>query len=173
MNNRTIQTVALEEIYKQNVDGNFPVLLEIYNPDIKWGDDELEQENMYLRIINDTNPVVYKGKHYLPSQFVFTPPTEDGKTVGESSITMSAIDSRIVQMLRSIEIPCKITITAAFAKKDSTYMFYPFDNFKATIPSANYDRTQTNFTLTWKNVMNLQVPRNKATKDQLPSIGEK
>ena len=67
-----IQTVAMEEIWKSQSDGYIPALLEIYNPDIKWNDDSLGQENCYLRVISDTNAVVYKEKKYLPCKFNFT-----------------------------------------------------------------------------------------------------
>ena len=175
MNNKNIQTVAMEEIWKQNTDGHVPVLLEIYNPDIKWDDGSLEQENMYLRVIDDSNPVIYKGNRFLPACFSFTPPEEDGKTVGQASITLSSIDSRVVQMLRSIELQCEITVVAAFAKmateSGKTIMkFYPLDNFKAKMPSATYNRTTAQLSLVYKDVLKLNVPRDMATKNTLPSV---
>lgn len=175
MNEKNIQTIAMEEIWKQSTDGHIPVLLEIYNPDIRWDDGSLEQENMYLRVIDDSNPVTYKGKRYLPARFEFTPPEEDGKTVGQASITLSAIDSRVVQMLRSIELQCEVTVMAAFAKmasKDGKVImkFYPLEQLKAKIPSANYNRTTAQLTLVYKDVLKLNVPRDTATKNILPSV---
>lgn len=175
MNEKNIQTVAMEEIWKQYTDGHVPVLLEIFNPDIKWDDGSLEQENMYLRVIDDSNPVKYKAKRYLPARFTFTPPEEDGKTVGRASITLSAIDSRVTQMLRSIELQCEVTVMAAFAKAVSdkgkvTYKFFPLDYLKAKLPTASYDRITANLNLVFKDVLQLNVPRDKATKDQLPSV---
>ena len=175
MNEKNIQTVALEELWKQNTDGHIPVLLEIFNPDIKWEDDSLDQENMYLRVIDDTNPVVYRGKKYIPARFTYTPPEENGKTVGQASITLSAIDDRVVQMLRSIELQCDVTVMAMFAKEttangNSTYRFLPLDNLRARMPSATYDRITAQLNLSYKDVLKLNVPRDKATKNQLPSV---
>ena len=175
MNNRTIQTVAVEELWKQNTDGHIPVLLEVFNPDIKWNDSSMEQENMYLRVINDSNPVVYKGKRYLPAFFEFTPPEENGKTVGQASITISSIDSRVVQLLRSIELQCKVTVNAVFAKRKEgndkdVYRFYPLDNLVAQLPSASYNKVTAQLNLAFKDVLKLNVPRDKATKNQLPSV---
>lgn len=175
MNEKNIQTIAMEEIWKQNTDGHILVLLEIFNPDIKWSDGSLEQENMYLRVIDDSNPVVYKGKKYLPARFEFTPPDEDGKTVGQASITLSTIDTRVIQMLRSIELQCDVTVMAAFAKmvKDNgkvTYMFYPLDHLKTKMSSATYNRTTASLSLVYKDVLKLNVPRDTATKNQLPSV---
>lgn len=170
MNEKNIQTVALEEIWKQNSDGYMPVLLEIYNPDIKWSDGSLEQENMYLRVIDDSNPVIYQGKRYLPCRFEYTPPEEDGKKLGQASINLSAIDSRVSQMLRSIELQCEVKVVAAFAKNGSTYKFLPLDYLTAKMPSATYSRTTATLTLVNKDVMQLNVPRDVATKNTLPSV---
>ena len=175
MNEKNIQIVAMEELWKQNTDGHIPVLLEIFNPDIKWNDGSLEQDNMYLRVIDDSNPVVYKTKKYLPAKFEFTPPEENGKTVGQASITISAIDSRVVQMLRSIELQCKVSVIAMFAKRVSqqgnvTYQFLPIDNLKSKLPSASYNKVTAQLNLVYKDVLKLNVPRDKATKDQLASV---
>lgn len=175
MNEKNIHTVALEELWKQDTDGHIPVLLEIFNPDIKWGDSELEQDNMYLRVIDDSNPVVYKGKKYIPAQFQFTPPEENGKNIGQATITLSTIDSRVVQMLRSIELQCDVSVVAMFAKATTEagkliYKFYPLDNVKTKMASASYNRTTAQLNLVYKDVLKLNVPRDKATKDQLPSV---
>lgn len=175
MNEKNIQTVAMEEIWKKSSDGHIPVLLEIFNPDLRWNDGSLEQENMYLRVIDDSNPVIYKGKKYIPACFEFTPPEEDGKTIGQASITLSAIDSRVVQMLRSIELQCDVKVMAAFMKitKENggiTYKFYPIEELCARMPSANYNRATAQLTLAFKDVLKLNVPRNIATKNRLPSM---
>lgn len=178
---KNIQTVTMDEIWKDNSDGHIPVLMEIFNPDIKWDDGSLEQENMYLRVIDDSNPVVYQGKKYLPCKFVYTPPEENGKQLGQANITLSAIDSRVVQLLRSVEVECEINIVAAFAKRiivqeggveKITYKFLPIDELKTQLSSANYNRMTAQLSLTSKNVLELNVPRDIATRDKLPSVDE-
>lgn len=182
MADKKINLIPLEEIWKQDTDGHLPVLLEIFNPDLKWEDGSLEQENMYMRVINDSNGVVYKGKKYVPAAFSFVPPEEDGSKIGQATITLSAIDSRVVQMLRSVELQSEVTVVAAFAKKTvvqengkekTTFMFYPLDSLKAKMTSANYNRTTAQLTLVYKDVLKLNVPRDVATKDQLPSVENK
>lgn len=176
---KNINAVALEEIWKKDTDGHIPVLMEIFNPDIKWEDGSLEQENMYLRVIDDSNPVIYKGKKYLACKFNYTPPEEDGKSIGQASITLSAIDSRVVQLLRSVEVECEISVVAAFAKsvtvledetERTTYKFYPLDELKGNLQSASYNRVTAQLNLSSKNVLQLNVPRVIATKDKLPSV---
>lgn len=170
MNGKVIQTAVTEELWKSHVDGWFPVLAEIYNPDLKWQDSSLGQDNMYLRVISDSNAVVYRGKKYLPCRFTYTPPEKNGKQVGQASITISALDSRIVQMLRSVEIQCEITVVAGFVKSGSVYRFIPLDTFRGTVSSASYNRTTAQLDLTYKDVLTLNVPKDIMTKDMLPSV---
>lgn len=170
MNEKNIQAITMEEIWKQNTEGHIPVLLDIYNPDLKWEDNSAEQENMHLRVIDDSNPVIYQGKKYLAGRFTYTPPDENGKSIGQSTITISAIDSRITQTLRSIELESEVTVVAAFVKEGSVYTFLPFTNHHAKLPSATYNRTAATLTLVNKDVLQLNIPRNQASKDLFPSV---
>jgi len=167
-----LRTVTMEEIWKSTSDGYIPALLEIYNPDIKWDDPSLEQENCYLRVISDTNSVIYKGKRYLPCKFTFTLPEETGQKIGEASIVISTIDSRVISILRSIELQCTVKITAFFAKEGSKYKFYYLDSFKATLPSVTYNRSTASFKVVFKDALQVNVPAETATKDKLPSVKE-
>lgn len=172
MNSKNIETEALEEILKSHSEGHLPILMDIYNPDIVWGDNSLEQENMHLRVINDSNKVRYKGKIYIPCSFDFKAPEEDGKTMGNASINISAIDSRIVQLLRSIDLICEVTVIASFAKSGTVYQFYELAEYKFKMKNASYTRTSASLTLQSDDVWSLSVPRDTATKDRLPSYND-
>lgn len=173
MNEKKIQTIAMEEIWKSQSDGYLPVLIDIYNPDIKWDDDSLGQENCHFRAISDTNAVVYKGKRYLPCSFNVKLPDEDGEKIGDATVTISSIDTRIIQLLRSIDMQCEVTLEAFFAKQGSKIKFLPLDSIKAAIPSASYNRTTATLRLEFKDVLQMNVPAEKATKDKVPSVLEK
>lgn len=172
MNNISLQTVTMEEIWKSSSDGFIPALLEIYNPDIKWDDPSLEQERCYLRVISDTNSVMYKGHRYLPCRFNFTLPEESGQKIGEATITISTIDSRVINILRSIELQCEVKITAFFAKEGSKYKFFYLDSFTATLPSVSYNRATASFKVVFKDALQVNIPAEVATKDKLPSVKE-
>lgn len=172
MNEKHLQTVAMEELWKSQSDGYIPALLEIYNPDIKWTDESLGQDPCYLRVISDTNAVVYKGKRYLPCKFEYTPPEENGKKIGNASLTISSIDQRVPMILRSIDLQCEITINAYFSKVGSVVKFYPIDSLKAMGPTASYNKSTATFNLVFKDVSQLQIPTEEATSDKLPSVNE-
>lgn len=178
MNDKNLTTVTMEEIWKSKSDGFIPALLEIYNPDIKWEEgNSMEQENCYLRVVSNTESVKYKGKRYLPCKFDFTMPEENGQKIGSASLTVSAIDSRIIEILRSIDIPCEITIKAFFAKKTDNngrelVMFHPIDSLTATAPTVTYDKTTAKFNLVFKDALQINIPSAIATQDKLPSVVE-
>ncbi len=172
MNEKKIQTIAMEEIWKSRSDGYLPVLIDIYNPDIKWNDDSLGQEACHFRAISDTNAAVYKGKKFLPCSFNVKVPEEDGEKLGTATITISTIDTRITQVLRSIDMKCEVTIEAFFAKQGTKIKYLPLDSLKATIPSANYNRSTATLQLVFKDALQINIPAEVATKDKLPSILE-
>ena len=99
---RTIETVTLEELFAEQTNGVLPILADIQHDGIIWTDGSTEQENGHLRLINDTVPVRYNGYKYMPAYFEFTQPQEDGKKVGSTNITVSAIDQRSQEIIRSI-----------------------------------------------------------------------
>ena len=114
-----VDVLTVQDLWKENIDGYFPYLLEIYNPDIKWTDEEkaaYEQEDSYLRVICDDNKVTYSGKVYIPAAFEFTPPESDGTKIGQASLTISSFDYRIKRMLRSIKLESEVTVMAFFVK---------------------------------------------------------
>lgn len=177
---RNIQTYVLSELCKSHIGGTLPVLLEVYNEDLVWGDNSFEQENMYLRVINDTQSVRYQGKKYIPCAFEMTMPEEDGKSVKPPTLTISAIDSRMIQMLRMAKTKSQVTMKACFAKRreeteggkiKEKFAFYPLANYKFKVASANCTRITAQLTLEVESVMSLQASRDKATVDKFPALG--
>lgn len=170
---KRIETIAMEEIFKQNMEGFLPVLVDIFSPDIKWQGSDDKQENCHLRLVNDTSDIVYKGKTYAASCFNFTPPTEDGKKIEGASITISAIDQRVIELIRLAEIDCKISIVASFAKQvddeGTKFYFTEMQNFTFTMKNVTWNRTTAQWTLVFDETMQLNIPRDLATEIKCPS----
>lgn len=170
---KQIDAVTANELWSETTDGHIPGLLEIYNPDIHWGDGSFEQEDMYLRVINDTNAVRYKGKKYIPCGFSFKPPAEDGSKVGAGTITISNLDSRVQQMIGSIKIPSDVKVVAMFAKPNGNkYVFREISTWNFGMENANANRSTATFNLIIDDVYQLNVPRDTMDKNQLNSIVE-
>lgn len=171
---KKIDSVTLEEIWAENTDAHIPVLLDIYNPFILWGENnDGSQENCHLRVINDSNTVIFKGKKYIPCALSFKAPQEDGTKIGTASITISALDSRVQQLVAQIRNVSDVDVVAAFVKSDEkTYRFRELSKWKFQIETATVNRSTATFNLVANNVFNLNVPRDTMDKNQLNSMVE-
>lgn len=173
-----VDVITMAELWKKDIDGYLPVLLEIYNPDITWTEEEksvYQQDDCYIRFISDESKVIYKGKTYLPCAFDFNPPEMDGKKVGGASITISALDSRVKRLLRSIKIPSEVRIVSLFAKtqKNGTtgkfiYKFAELNTSPFKMSSASSNKTTATFDLQFGKNMTQNVPYDMATPDRIP-----
>lgn len=172
-----INVLTLEDLNKEDIDGFFPVLIDIYNPDIHWTQEEIDayqQTNSHLRLICDDNAVVYKGNHYSPCAFNFQPPESDGGKIGTATVSITALDSRVRKVLRTISIASELEIIATFAKKEKdtsgfVYSFYPLNNMKFQMNTASMSKTTATFTLVFDNALEQVVPYDVATPDRVPS----
>ena len=174
-----LDVITINDLWQNNVDGWLPILMDIYNPDITWTDEEKAaygQEDSYIRVIADENQVIYKGKTYIPCAFNYTPPEMDGKKVGTASISITALDSRIKRVLRTIKIPSEVTVVSMFAKvsRDSGSPIYKYKELNSKpflMSSASSNKTTATFNLTFGNNFGQNVPYDMATQDRVPGTG--
>lgn len=173
-----VDVITMRELWKENTDGYIPILLEIYNPDITWTEDEKTsygQVDSYIRLISDNSKVVYKSKTYLPCAFTFTAPEVDGKKVGTATISISALDARIRKLLRSIKLPSEVNIVSVFCKSEkgsSGQYIYQFSEIQTTpfvMNSAGSNKTTATFNLVFDKNMSQNVPYDLATPDRVPA----
>lgn len=173
-----VDVITMTDLWKKDIDGYLPVLLEVYNPDIVWSQEEKEsygQEDSYLRLINDTNKVIYKGKTYLPCAFDFTAPEVDGKKVGNASITISALDSRVKKLLRTIKIPSDVRVVSMFVKVNKpsemggfVYRFAELNSVPFRMETASSNKTSATFNLIFNKNFTQNVPYDVATPNRVP-----
>lgn len=161
---KKIESITLKELFDNSTAGSLPILLEIYHPEIKWTDNSNEQDDGYLRLINDVYSVKFENKKYLPAVFSFTAPSEDGKTVANTSISISAIDKRVVEVIRSIDSNPTCKIVALFAKiDDENITFHKLYNYSFEMKSVTWNDTTANWELVFDPTMQLNVPRDTST----------
>lgn len=173
-----LDVVTMKSLWDKNTDGYLPILLEIYNPDLSWTDTEKKvygQEDCYVRFIADECKVVYKGKTYLPCAFTYQLPETDGTKIGNASISISAIDSRVKVLLRSIILPSEARVTALFGKQEKDggtgfiYKFVELNSISFTINTASSNGTTATFNLEYDRSLQQNVPYDKATRERVPA----
>lgn len=168
MPGRKIEAVAAEELLRPQTDGSIPVLVDVQHPGIVWKDGSGDQENGHLRLINANFPVKYSGHYYMPCVFKFTMPSEDGKKVGSTDITISAIDRRIIEIIRSVSSNPRAVIEAFFTKSGSTVYFSRLYRFEFEMSDCTWDGATARWSLTFDPSMQLNVPRDYASAGRCP-----
>lgn len=174
-----LDVITINDLWQNDIDGYLPILMDIYNPDIVWTQEEKDtygQEDCYLRVIADENKVVFKGKTYLPCSFAYNPPELDGKKVGTASISITALDSKVKKMLRSIKLPSEAVVVSMFAKatRENGNVIYKYRElnskpFKMNAASSN--KSTATFNLIFGNNFSQNVPFDVATQDRVPGTG--
>lgn len=183
-----IDVITQEDLWKENIDGYFPFLLDIYNPDIKWTDEEKSaygQDDCYLRLICDECRVKYNGKTYLPCAFNFSMPETDGQKIGNATLSISALDYRVRLMLSLIRIPCEVSVVAMFAKSKKAkivdgqevidenakmiFTYKKLESFTFKMETAESNKTTAKFTLMARNSLQGDIPYDIATPDRVPA----
>lgn len=172
---RNINAITLKELFKENTDGSFPILIDIVHEDIVWSDDNPNYSQGHLRLINAETPVKYQNNYYLPSHFEFTPPQEDGVKVSNTTITISAIDKRVVEIIRNIRSNPKAVIEAFYFKIESEgelplYKFSKAYKYEFLMAACNWDSITAQWTLVFDPVMQVNVPKDTATASRCPSV---
>lgn len=168
MGGRKIEVMTAEELLRPATSGSFPILVDIQHPEIVWKDESGDQEDGHLRLINANYPVKYSGHYYLPCVFKFTMPSEDGKKVGSTDITISAIDKRIIEIVRSVASKPKAVIEAFFTKKDSQIYFSRLYKYEFEMCGCTWDGVSAKWSLVFDPAMQLNVPRDLATMTRCP-----
>lgn len=174
---KSINSIALKELFSESTSGNIPLLAEIRHEHIKWKDNSQEQDDGYFRIINDTAPVRYKGKRYMPAFFSFSIPSEDGKKIGNTTITISAIDQRIIEIIRSINSkPPVLVINAVFVRKTiddkMAYEFHELGEYRFLMTNVRWSETTAQWDLVFDSTMQINVPIDKGTEFRNPAINK-
>jgi hypothetical protein len=106
----------------------------------------------------------------MSSVFTFSPPQEDGKKVGNANITISAIDKRIIEIIRSVSSKPVATIEAFFVKNDNEVSFSRLFNYEFEMTSVSWDGVSAKWNLVFDPVSILNIPRDLATQARCPAV---
>lgn len=167
---KNIEAVTISELFDRASDGNIPILVDIQHGSIVWEDNK-EQENGHLRLVNNNAKVKYQEKVYYPAYFSFVLPSEDGQKVGNTSVTISAIDQRIIEVIRSINSAPKCVFEAFYTKlSDTQILFSKLYHYEFLMDSVNWDGITAKWNLVFDSACQLNVPRVLATVNRCPSI---
>lgn len=177
-----IQTKTFDSLAQESDSIFLPVLIDIFHPAIVWGENDGEQDNGHLRVVNDTRWLKYKGdekepKSYAPCTFEYKEPKEDGKKKSTATLSISCIDSRMIEIIRSIPEGLKCKVVGLYAKVTDKegkvkYMFQKLNSAEYSMFSATWDGVTASWTLDPDDTMEYSVPRDMATQFRVNSVIE-
>jgi hypothetical protein len=160
-----------------------PVLLDIQHPEIAWGeqgDSQFIQQDGHLRLVNDIRGVMYKGDdtephYYAPCSFSAKMSKEDGKSKGTATLSVSAVDGRIIEVIRSVTegVTCRITAFYSKIENENNQVKYVFSKLygkEFEMGSVTWTGTSAQWELNADGIMDLNAPRDKGSLFRFPAI---
>lgn len=178
---RNISTVTFSELAQRESGLSMPVLLDIEHPEIVWNNEtDLNLQDGHLRVVNDTIGLKYKGDDdrpywYFPCVFKLKLPKEDGKKSSTASLTISCLDSGVIDVIRSVEEDLTCRVVALYAKMDDTgkYIFSKQYGKRFSLGSVTWSGTNATWELDPNKVMSAGFPRDTASQFRFPgAVGE-
>jgi len=152
---------ALQQMYRLRTNAQFPALIEITHADIPGG---------VIRLVNSDENMTYLGYVYLASCFKYTPPKYNDKKMGDGSITISAIDSEIILVIRNLFGRAKAVVTASFYYDNGAILFEPIEEWKFDLASVSWDGSAATWQMKYDTRMDIVTPCDKMTAQKCPGV---
>lgn len=170
---KNINVLTLEELYGSSLEGNIPILLTIKHDAISWDTNNEDYEEGVLRLIGSNTAVRYKGKKYFPCHFDFTPPSEDGQKVANTSLSISAIDRTIIEVVRKLRSNPIADIDCFYTKiSDTEFVFSKLYQYTFEMSDVTWDEKLLKWSLIFDPVSQSNVPRALGTIQRCPGVNE-
>jgi len=181
---RPLNEVVLDEIAQQNQPVFLPILIDIRHNKITWSDAGLpgmpRQEDGHLRLVNNIQGLMYKGDdreahYYAPCSFAFKPGKEDGKSKSNATIGISAVDYRIIEVIREVDENLTCQIVAMFSKivnseGRTAYTFSKLYGKLFEMTSVSWDGVTASWQLDPDSTLDMNAPRDKGSYFRFPAI---
>ena len=170
---KNIEAATLEDLFSKDLQGYLPILVDIEDDGIIWETKDAYDEDGHLRLVSGNVPIMYEGKKFRPAVFTFEQPQEDGTKVGNTSITISAIDKRVVEIIEQIENPPIVNVVAAYAKiNEEEVAFSKIYHYRFQMGSVQWDGVTAKWNLMFDSAMNQNMPVDLATESRCPAAYE-
>ena len=155
---------ALREIYRLETSAMFPALLKIsYTIDSVPGQ---------LRLVNNTEDMVFEGETFTAASFKYTAPKQTDKKIGNGSLSISCANQKVIEIIRSMPVGyrAQAEIVAAFYYDQGTVVFEGLEEWKFALTKVTWDEIVATWQMEYDNRMSLLVPCDKMTAQKCPGI---
>ena len=131
----------LAKLFKKNMEGWIPILIQISHPDIT---------TLYLTDNNEA--LTYGGHTYSPAYFTIDIPEQAEDADGTASFVIGCVDRQIINIIRTVDY-----LNIAFvAKYYDGANFSNLDGYTMKLKSISWDAVSANGDLYWDNVLPIE-----------------
>lgn len=152
---------TLQQIYRLTSEGSFPAFLEIYHPEIDGG---------VWRLVNYRTDLVYNGNTYSAAIFTFTPPKYSDKQINNATISISAIDQSVIELIRKLSSRASAKIVAGFYFEGGDLTIDPIEEWEFKLSSVNWTEISATWELLYDDRLDIQVPTDKMSAQKCPGV---
>jgi hypothetical protein len=177
---RRISTLTLDSMEQKSDSIFLPILLDITHPSIVWDGISDVQQDGHLRLVNDVRGIRYKGDdlephYYAPCNFTIKMPKEDGKNKSSATASISTVDGRAIEVIRSVDedLNCQVIAFYAKIKNENDTVQYVFSKLygkKFQMGGVTWTDTSAEWELDPDKIMDLNMPRDKGSMFRFPAI---
>lgn len=153
---RTISPATLREMFAQETDSVFLVLLTLEHPDMET-----------IRVVNNTEDIVSRGNVYTAFPFDARLPPDVSEQLGTVALTISNVDRRLIDEIRVIEGPIAATMEVITASAPNVVEVGPLE---FDMVDSEYNVDSITSTLAYEPILDEPFPAGTFNPQQFPAI---
>lgn len=152
-------TDTKKKILAMDTKAETPYLIEIVNDDLGT-----------FRYVNAKSDVVYEGNTYTAGYFRLDPPDKNESSIGNATLTMSAIDQSWIEKIRSTQKRSTLRFIAVIMyDENGDSVIEPLEDITMTLTSATWDDTTIQWTMIFDETMDIMVPPDIMNSETFPA----
>ena len=153
---RELSNQLLTQLYKQESEDPFLMLLTLTHDDFA---------PIYL--VNNTEPIVSRGKSFIPFPVKITLPADDGETQREVAIEFDNASAALIAALRSVITPIEVTIEMILASAPDRV---EIEIGELKIKNITYNKTSIQGRLFMDDFLNTEMTSEKYSPTNFPGL---
>lgn len=125
-----------------------------------------------LRYANCDEDIEFEGNTYQASLFSLQPPEKKQDSIGNASITISAIDQKWVERIRNTKYRAEIRFIAVIVYDENGTRFVEnIEDYTFVLTTADWDDVGIKWTMVFDEGFSLIMPCDTATPQKVPALG--
>jgi hypothetical protein len=160
-----ISPLTKRQLTQQRTAASFPCLIEITYTD--W----FSNQERILHYTNASEDITFEGDIYNAAAFSIQPPDRDGSTIGDATLTISAVDQAWPEKIRGTQKPAKLRFIAVIVYQEGSIAGIELlEENSFTLRAASWNETSVSWAMHFDENMAVIVPAEKCNAQTTPGI---